>query len=610
MPAGAMRIFGGTTKVQLMVLGVLLMVLGSIGAAMVIALPNEDPNSPKVAPAKDMYFRGVAVWAIIALLTVAVAGIVLVGVAFTSLPLIEASRGHVGVFYVAFSGLLLLPSVVAARMGALLVAEASYDTAFISRFADNSYSSPAGVVALAVGLVVVAIALVVLALNARSLASVAHMTRSVKGSSTMAMLTTIVAVVALVAMPFMPTIQFDYREGRVKAVGYEAFDAQDVSMPAGQVKWMGKGETRSTYGSVAGWLSITTWFLFLALVSCVATFIGLALYSANERSTMVYQLSLMSLGAAALGALALVALLGLNGAIDELARRNNVSSDVTDISYGPGLVLVAMAGLSLAIVALAATSVLPFKSWLRTMMNGETPSDPISMESFVDPPTGVAPSPVGWPPRWEVMTTANYIVIGVAALVMLAGITSGIYVERAQTEEGGMVIDTGETRFEIRELSESKQAFSFNDTATEQADARPLVWLAVGVWFIKSVEVTVQWTDETPVYTFQNQADTFTVYVNTSDGDEKLMQAKNDPNSGRGELKLRMDFDHYILTTEPMGFEVPNDAVQGYINVSVGCVDAGDQKGRAGLLSLPDSGNSFSAVVTFYFKFYEPGAKD
>jgi hypothetical protein len=608
MPAGAMRIFGGTTKAQLMVLGVLLMVLGSIGAAMVIALPNEDPNSPKVAPAKDKYFRGVAVWAIIALLVVAVAGVVLVGVAFTGLPLIDASKGHVGIFYVTFSALLLVPSTVAARMGALLVAEASYDTAFISRFADNSYSSPAGVIALAVGLATAALAMTVLTLNARSLASVAHMARSIRGSSTMAMLTALIAIVALVVMPFMPAIEFDYKEGRVKAIGYEAFDAQDVSMPTGQVKWMGKGETRSTYGSVAGWLSITTWFLFLALVSCVAAFIGMALYSANERSPMVYQLSIMTIGAAAFGALAIVALLGLNGSIGQLAQRNDVSSAVTDISYNSGVVIAVMAGLCVALVALAAMSVLPFKAWLLSMMNGEAPSDPISMESFVDPPTGVPPSPVGWPPNWEVMTTANYAVIGVAVLVMLAGVSSGILVERAQTKEGGMVIDTGEAKLDLRTLPEGEQSFYFNDTATEQVDARPLVWLAVGVWFIESIEVTVTWTDETPLYSFKNQPDTFSVYVNTTDGDEKLQQGTNDINSGRGEIKLRMDFDMYILTTAPMGFEVPEGAVQGAINVSVGCIDAGDQKGKIGLLTLPDSGNAFSAVVTLYFKLYEPGA--
>jgi len=610
MPAGAMRIFGGTTKTQLMVLGVLLMVLGSIGAAMVIALPNEDPTSPKVAPAKDKYFRGVAIWAIIALLVVAIAGIILVGVAFTGLPLIEASKGHVGVFYVTFAALLLIPSMLAARMGALLVAEASYDTAFISRFSDVSYSSPAGTFALAVGLATVAIAMLVLALNARSLASVAHMARSVRGSATMVMLTALVAIVALVAMPFMPAIEFDYKEGRVKAVGYEAFDAQDASMPLGQVKWMGKGETRSTYSSVAGWLSITTWMLFFALVSCVAAFIGMALYSANERGTVVYQMSIMSLGAVAFGALAMVALLGLNGAIGELAARNDVTSDITDISYRPGLLLALSAGLSLALAALAAMSALPFRAWLRSMMSGEPISDPISMESFVDPPTGVPPSPIGWPPNWEVMTTANYAVIGVAALVLLAGLSSGIIVERAQTKEGGMIIDTGETKIDLRALSESKQAFFFNDTATEGTEPRPLVWLAVGVWFINSVEVTVQWTDETPVYSFTNQPDTFSVYVNSTDGDEKLMQGANDINSRRGELKLRMDLDRYILTTEPMGFEMPEGAVQGAINVSVKCIDAADQRGPAGLLSLPDSGNAFSAVVTFYFKFYEPGAGD
>jgi len=610
MPAGAMRIFGGTTKAQLMALGVLLMLLGSIGAAMVIALPNEDPNSPKVAPSKDKYFRGVAIWAIIALLVVVVAGVVLIGVAFTGLPLIDASKGHVGIFYVAFSALLLIPSTVAARMGALLVAEASYDTAFISKLADIHYGSPAGFAALAVGLATATLAVLVLALNARSLASVAHMARAIRGSSTMAVLTALVAVVALVAMPFMPAIEYDYKEGRVKAIGYEAFDAQDVSMPAGQVKWMGKGETRSTYGSVAGWLSLTTWFLFLALVSCVAALIGMALYSANERGTMVYQLSMMTIGAAAFGALAIVALLGLNGAIGQLAARNDVSSDVTDISYNTGALIAAVAGLSVALVALAAMSVIPFKAWLLAIMNGEAPSDPISMESFVDPPTGVPPSTVGWPPNWEVMTTANYAVIGVAALVMLAGVSSGILVERAQTKEGGTIVDTGEAQLILRELQDGEQSFYFNDTATEQADPRPLVWLAVGVWFINSIEVTIQWTDESPVYSFRNQADTFSVYVNTTDGDEKLMQAANDPNSLRGEIKLKLDCDLYILTTEPMGFELPEGAVQGTIGVYVGCIDAGDQKGPAGFLSLPDSGNAFSAVVTFYFKLYEPGGKD
>lgn len=604
MPSGAMRFLGRTTRTQLVVLGAVLIVLGAVGAAMVISLPNEDPGSPLVAPAKDKYYRNVSFWAVFGLLVILVVGLVLVGTALTGIPAVDMARNHVGVFYCALFALLLIPGAVVARMGALLRSGATYDEKFVSAFADISYSSPAGSVALWIGLITVGLSLALLALNALELARVSYRPREMRTATVVALAMTGVTIVALVLLPFMPAVNFEYREGRITAVGFETFDPQQVSISMGTLSWLGKGETRSTYGALSTWMVLSTWMLFFALVAGTLTFIGIALYCANDRSRLAFQLMLMPIAVAALAALATLAFLGLNGSVTQLSSRNSVTSDVTNIAYVAGPIYL-MVGLAIAVLALGAAAVVPFKAWIRSMTMGEELSEPLSMQSYVDPPTGMPPSHLGWPVRWEAMTTANYAVVGVAAIVFLAGMVSGFYVKRDEAASGGSPLADTEPSFELVKLSDDRRLFYFNETATEGADPTPLQWMAGGVWFVKSIELSVKWTDELPTYSFTNDPDVFVATVNTSMGDERLVQGSNEPSTGNGELRLRMEFKDYVLTTDPVGFRMPSGAVQGDINVTVKCLDAGDQRGRLGFLTIPDTGNAYSAVLTVNFKYYE-----
>ncbi len=92
MPAELMRIFGKSTKQQLTIIGVMLLVLGAIGAFGVMALSNEAPASLIVTPAKTDYYAGVSVWAIFAFSLVAMGGMLILGIAFTGLPFVYAAR--------------------------------------------------------------------------------------------------------------------------------------------------------------------------------------------------------------------------------------------------------------------------------------------------------------------------------------------------------------------------------------------------------------------------------------------------------------------------------------------------------------------------------------
>ena len=73
-----------------------------------------------------------------------------------------------------------------------------------------------------------------------------------------------------------------------------------------------------------------------------------------------------------------------------------------------------------------------------------------------------------------------------------------------------------------------------------------------------------------------------------------------------GEVRIRIDFDNYILTTELTGVEMPLGAVEGVINATVTCVEAGDEEPiNIGVIIFPDSGNDFSAQLIVYYKLYE-----
>ena len=605
MAAGMMRMFGGSTRTQLLVLGIVLIALGAIGSAAVILLPNEAPGSPISNPAKDKYMSALAVWAVIAMLVLVIGGLLLVGTAAMGLPLVEAAKYHAGVFYVATGGLLLVPATVVARMGATLLANARADTAIVSAISNQSFTSPAGTVALAIGLVVVVLSLLVALSNARALASVSSRSKAVSSGSMLAVAVALVSVLAIVLMPFLPAIGFDYTYGRVSAVGYESIDPHDLTIGTSQLGWLAKGETRSSYGSPAFWLKTTTWFLLFALVMAVVTLIGLALYSANERSPMVYQFSLMPIGSAAFAVLALACVLGFDGSVAMFAQRNGIRSPITDVAYGTSALGPLLIGLSVAIVAMAVLYLLSFKVWLQSMARGEPLADPASGTSFVDPPTGMPPSPLGWPANWSAMTTAQYAVIAVAAIVFLAGTSAGFYVKRGEAAGGGVTIHGGTAVVDLRSLPEGSQTYYINDTASEGGNARAIVWLAGGTWFITGLELDVTWTDEQPRSMFTNAPDQFQATINTTAGNAKSATATNDAGSRQGKIDLNIKFDQYIITAPLVGIKMPAGVVEAQINASVSCINAGDQKGPFGLLTVPDSGNSFSASLTVHYKYYE-----
>ena len=79
MAAGLMRLFGRTTKGQFIVLGLVLVILGVVGAALVLSFPNEDPVSPVLSSTKESNYRGISIWAVFGLVLVAVMGVLLIG---------------------------------------------------------------------------------------------------------------------------------------------------------------------------------------------------------------------------------------------------------------------------------------------------------------------------------------------------------------------------------------------------------------------------------------------------------------------------------------------------------------------------------------------------
>ena len=164
MAAGLMRIFGGTTRTQLVVLGTILTVLGAVGAFGVMFFPNEDPASLIDSGVKDKYYNGVAVWAMMGLFLIAAAGVLMIGAATTGFPLVHMAKYHMGVFYVSLFSLLLIPTAMAMRLGGQLVANANCDTIFVEGIAKETFHSPAGWMAISIGAVVLAISILVIAI--------------------------------------------------------------------------------------------------------------------------------------------------------------------------------------------------------------------------------------------------------------------------------------------------------------------------------------------------------------------------------------------------------------------------------------------------------------
>jgi hypothetical protein len=287
MAAGIMRLFGKTTKGQFLVIGLVLIVLGIVGAALVLSLPNEDPVSPIISSKKEQYYRSVSLMAVFGLLLVAGMGILLLGVALTGLPLVHAAKYHVGVFYVTFFSLLIIPAAIIMRMGSLLVANAMCDTMFVEAWEGDSFASPAGWVALGIGIAILALALLFVILNVMGLAKVSYKPSTPRKASMVTLVLVILAVVVLTALPFIPVIEFDYQAGLQTAIGFETYEPMDITITQAWLEWLGEGETKSAYGSNAVWLSLMTWMLFLTLVFSIIGFIGIALYGANERRPLL-----------------------------------------------------------------------------------------------------------------------------------------------------------------------------------------------------------------------------------------------------------------------------------------------------------------------------------
>ncbi len=599
-----MRIFGGTTRAQLIVLGAVLTVLGLVGAFGVMLMPNENPASLIDNNVKDKYYNGVAVWAMMGLFLIAIAGLLMLGAATTGLPLVHAAKYHMGVFYVTVFSLLLVPAAMAMRFGGHLVANASSDTAFAEGLMEETFSSPAGWIALAIGLIVMAISLMVILVNLLSLARVSYRPSIVRGGTLMGVVLVAVIIIAMTVLPFVTAVNFDHELGLQKAVGFEAFQPKDVTLTQGWLKWLADTEASSTYGNMSFWLGMMAWFLFFALIAAIVGFIGMALYSANDRKPYVTALSIMPIGSIAFAVLGFFACIGFNGALENVMERQNISSDVTKIAYEAGSMWLGLVVL-IAIIAVAAFYAVSTRDWLRGMLGGKGAVDPISMESLVDPPTGLPPPPTGWPPRWDKMSNGNYIVVGLVAVMIIFGLPSGYYMKRGEETESGFNTGRDVTVIDLAKLPDQEHSFTWNDYAAEGA-SRPILWQPDGVWFIKEMILVVTWTDEEPFFWHENQPDIFEVRIFSSTGEEVVAQGSSTTTTLSGEVRTRIEFDQYILTTDLTGVGLPSGAVEGDIGVNVTCTEAGDQEPvTIGFLTFTDDGNDFAAVLTVEYKLFE-----
>ncbi len=615
MAAGIMRLFGRTTKGQFLVIGLVLIVLGVVGAALVLTLPNEDPVSPIISSKKVSYYRGVSLMAVLGLLLVAGMGIILVGVALTGLPLVHAARYHVGVFYVTFFSLLIIPAAVVMRMGALMVADAMSDTIFAEAWEPDGFSSPAGLVALGIGIAVLVLAVLFVILNVMGLARVSYKPSIPRRASVVNLVLALLAVYVLTVLPFLPAIQFDYQSGLQTAVGFETYPPMDVTITQAWLEWLGQGETKSAYGSTALWLSLMTWMLFLTLVFSVLGFIGIALYGANERRPIVYQLSLMPIVALLFSFLAIAFYFGFNGALTKLSNANFIDTEETRIFYEQGL-LIMVVGLALILIAVSVVYGYVIRRWLSTLTAGKSVTDPISEESMVDPPTALPDPPTGWPARMDRMSIGNWLVIVLVVVVLLSGMSGGYYVKKREAEESTPAVPDRQEVIDLWSLPQESFTFNFDNVmATENAAPQNLVWTPTGggYWFIESIDVVVIWTDETPNPGMTNEPDLFnaTIIASTDEKDyDDYFENRNDPTNYQGEIRVQLSLMDIggkpIMTQElPGDVEMPSEAQQGSMTILVGCISAGDTRGPLGLITIPDSGNIFTARVKFTYRNYK-----
>jgi len=219
MPAGLMRAFGGTTKTQLLVLGLALTVLGAVGAFGVMFLSNEAPASLISSPAKGDYYWWSAIWAILGFLFVLVTGLLVMGTGLTGLPFVHMARYHTGVFYVTVFSLVIVPTALALKSAGTLIGNATADTIFSESLTGEAYGSPAGLLALFVGLVVLGLSITIIVLNLLHMGKVAYRPGLVKGCAIMGAALTVVLVLTYTVAPMLVALEFDHAEGRQGAVG-------------------------------------------------------------------------------------------------------------------------------------------------------------------------------------------------------------------------------------------------------------------------------------------------------------------------------------------------------------------------------------------------------
>ena len=158
---------------------------------------------------------------------------------------------------------------------------------------------------------------------------------------------------------------------------------------------------------------------------------------------------------------------------------------------------------------------------------------------------------------------------------------------------------------ELDRLPDEQRIFNHPDSATE-GGVRSILWQPDGTWFIKEMEMVVTWTDETPMPRHQNLPDVFEAAIGSTTGENVTATGESSVSTLMGEVRIRIEFDDYILTTDLTGVQMPLGAVEGAINATVTCLSAGDEEPvNIGVITLPDDGNEFTAQLIVYYKLYE-----
>jgi hypothetical protein len=510
-----------------------------------------------------------------------------------------------GLFYISLFSLVIIPSALALRMGTTLMANASADTAFAKGLTDQTFASPSGLLAAIVAGALIGLSLLIVFINLWNLAKVSHRSSTVKGATIASLVLVAIVVATYAVLPTLTALEFDHVRGFQGAVGFEEFDPKDVQYPAGWLKWLSEGEFSSTYGSVSTWLSVASLMLFLGIVVSAVGFIGLALYSANDRKPNTFNLSIAPVAVIAFALLAVLFYSTYNGALADMAERLNVASENTRYSYLPGNMGIQLV-LDLVVLGAGAFYALTIKDWIQMLSKGTTGSDPISMESLVDPPTDLPTPPTGWPARWDRMSTSNMVVVGIAVILVLAGVAGGIKVKGGEDTVSDFNTSDGDKDILLKDLKDEERVFSTTNEVANEGDTRYILWQPDGVWFIKSMELVVRWTDEEPYPRHENLPDTFEGVINATTGEEATAQGSSSSTNLMGEMRLPLTFDNYILTTDVTGLVLPAGVVKADINVTLRLVECGEQPPvGAGFITFPDTSNSYDADLIVRYKLLD-----